>query len=130
MYVCLQFAHIYSNLSEVQQCPGWIPNTSGDERQTGTQMVSHLKFMDNYIIGYEYIPWGQCFACIVGDKMVGSGHLVHMSIFVSQTTAQPPGYPTLLQIIYWQGPSLMIAWTDSGEVAYVVKFDIFIIVKQ
>ena len=52
----------------IQQCSQWIPYTSRealDERmiasEIGAQMESCIKYKGYYIIGYEFIPYGQCF---------------------------------------------------------------------
>ena len=113
------------------QCSQWLPYTSPDAvdarmitSQTGVLMVSRIKYNGNYIIGYEYIPYGKCFTyTTVDEKIVSSGSSVPCerlriadgctAFWISYTAGDPVPARAVT------GGRMF-----SGEVAYVIKFDI------
>ena len=110
------------------QCSQWLPYTSHDAvddrmiaSQTGTIMVSRIKYKGNYIIGYEYIPYGQCFTFTTVDEIIvssGSSAPCERLRIADSCTA--------FWIPYTAGDTLparaiIDGRTASGEVAYVLK---------
>ena len=118
----------------VHQCSQWIPYTRGDAPdgrmipiETDVQMVSRIQYKGNFIIGYEYRPqpYQNCFAYSTVDDVI---------------VISSPSYPCERLRIADGSTAFWIPYTArdrlparavigghmaSGEVAYVVKFDIF-----
>ena len=123
----------YSIFSETpfHQCPQWIPYSADDAiddrmiaSQTGSLIVGRIMYNDNYIIGFEYIPHRQCFAyTTVDNHIVSSGSSApceRLRIADDCTAFWEP---------YMAGDRLPERAVTggrmaSGDVAYVVKFDI------
>ena len=113
------------------QCVQWIPYTSGDPvddrmiaSQIGEQMVSRIRYKGNYNIGYQYIPYKQCFTyTTVDDGIVSSGSsspCERLRIADDCTAFWIPytaGDPLPTRVV--TGGHMV-----DGEVAYVIKFDI------
>ena len=127
----LTMEYIVFTKSPAHQCSEWIPYTSRDAldgrmiaSQTGALMVSRIKYKGNYIIGYEYIPYGQCFTyTVVDEKTVSSGSSAPCERLRIADDC------TALWVLYTaRDPLPTRAVTGghmvSGEVAYVTKFDI------
>ena len=113
------------------QCFQWLPYTPGDalddrmiEIQIGALMVSRIKYNGNYIIGYQYIPQQQCFTYTTVDNQI-----------VSSSSSAPcerlriADDCTAFWVSYMAGDALPAREVTggrmaSGEVGYVVKFDI------
>ena len=113
------------------QCFQWLPYTSGDALddrmiaiQIGALMVSRIKYNGNYIIGYQYIPHQLCFTYTTVDDQI-----------VTSSSSSPcerlriADDCTAFWVPYRAGDSLPARVVTggrmaSGEVGYVVKFDI------
>ena len=114
------------------QCSQWIPYTSNDPlddrmiaSHIGTQMVSRIRYNGNYLIGYQYIPYKQCFTyTTVDDRIVSSGSSAPCERLRIADDC------TAFWIPYTAEESLSPRAVTggrmaSGEIAYVVKFDIY-----
>ena len=124
----------YSSFSEtpVQKCSQWIPYTSGeaiDDRMIASQinrvMVGRIKYRDNFIIGFEYIPHGKCYTYMNAtvDNHISSGSSAQCERLRIADDC------TAFWIPYTAGDRLPARAVTgghmaSGDVAYVVKFDI------
>ena len=126
-----EMAYFIFSETPVQKCSQWIPYTSGeaiDDRMIASQinrvMVGRIKYKDNFIIGFEYIPHGKCHTySTVDDQIVSSG------LSAPCERLRIADDCTAFWMPYTAGDRLPARAVTgghmaSGEVAYVVKFDI------
>ena len=123
----------YSIFSETpaQKCSQWIPYTSGDpidDRMIATKinvvMVGRIKYKGKFIIGYEYIPHGKCYTYTTDDDQIitsGSSTPCQRLRIADECTAFWESYTPGDRL-----PARAVSGgrMASGEVTYVVKFDI------